>query len=679
MTDDQDLNQLGRMTPPPPSDAAKRAALQAAMRAFDTADAKNTAVQTQGSGFIRRLSSIATQLWSETMEKKLLLSTSALGGLLILPIAGYVSWNMMHDPRMLAGDQQAPVTIAAQPPQVDEPKPLPTVEPAAPSPLPVKRAPLAGQVEALSSSKTIGQAAEKPVPAAPMPAPAVEMAQDSLAAPAPMANQSFTKFDSEAAIAPQQPSGDRVQRFDTNPVKRVADDPVSTFSIDVDTASYAMVRRSLKDGALPDPDSVRVEEMINYFPYDWKGPQSRETPFNTTITVTPTPWNQNTKLMHIGIKGYDVVPAEKPRANLVFLIDVSGSMDEPDKLPLLKSAFHMLVGKLDPKDKVSIVTYAGNAGTVLEPTEVKDKAKIFDALNRLEAGGSTAGEAGIKEAYRLAKANFVKDGVNRVMLATDGDFNVGQSSDDELKTLIEDERKSGVFLSVFGFGEGNYNDQMMQVLAQNGNGTAAYIDTLAEAEKTLVQEATSTLFPIAKDVKIQVEFNPAVVAEYRLIGYETRALKREDFNNDRIDAGEIGSGHTVTAIYEITPKNSPAILTDDLRYAKPNAATADAKAGSDEYAFFKIRYKLPNEDVSKLITTPVTKANEVSAAASDDVRFSTAVAAFGQKLRGTDSLATYSYADIAKLGAGSRGDDAFGYRSEFLSLVRLADALEAKK
>lgn len=667
MTDDQDLNQLGRMTPPTPSDAARRAALQAAMQAFDQTEAKKTSEQTQGSGIIRRLSSIATQLWSETMEKKLLLTTSALGGLLILPVAGYISWTMMHDPRMLAGDQQAPVTIEAQQPQVDEPKPvqpqpLPRVEPAAPSQPAVKQAPLARQIEALSSSKIVGQAgpaAEKPVATAPMPAPAVEMAQDS--------------------IAPQQPFGDRVQRFDTNSVKRVADDPVSTFSIDVDTASYAMVRRALKDGALPDPDSVRVEEMINYFPYDWKGPQSRETPFNTTITVTPTPWNQNTKLMHIGIKGYDVIPAEKPRANLVFLIDVSGSMDEPDKLPLLKSAFHMLVGKLDPKDKVSIVTYAGNAGTVLEPTEVKDKAKIFDALNRLEAGGSTAGEAGIKEAYRLAKANFVKDGVNRVMLATDGDFNVGQSSDDELKTLIEDERKSGVFLSVFGFGEGNYNDQMMQVLAQNGNGTAAYIDTLAEAEKTLVQEATSTLFPIAKDVKIQVEFNPATVAEYRLIGYETRALKREDFNNDRIDAGEIGSGHTVTAIYEITPKNSPAVLTDDLRYAKPNAATADAKIGSDEYAFFKIRYKLPNGDVSKLITTPVTKANEVSAAASDDVRFSTAVAAFGQKLRGTDSLATYSYADIARLGAGSRGDDAFGYRSEFLSLVRLADALDGEK
>ncbi|MBA8878589.1 vWA domain-containing protein [Phyllobacterium myrsinacearum] len=694
MTNDQKFSELGKLTPPQPSDAAKRAAMHAAMQAFDQADAKKTSEQTQGSGFIRRLSSIATQLWSETMEKKFLLSTSALGGLLILPIAGYLTWNMMHDPRMLTGDQTQDETTISQPPlaaaQQQPAEPVvpsrPVVEPLA-KPAPAERRVAAPQTAKQQSAPVMKEQAAAGAPAVvSQPSSAtVDLAQDRTAVPAaepvpPALNQGYARMDAEGS-APPQPSRDRVAQFETNPVKRVADDPVSTFSIDVDTASYAMVRRSLKDGVLPDPDSIRVEEMINYFPYDWKGPDNRDTPFNATITVTPTPWNQNTKLMHIGIKGYDVIPAEKPRANLVFLLDVSGSMNKPDKLPLLKSAFHMLVSKLDPKDTVSIVTYAGNAGTVLEPTEVKDKAKIFDALNRLEAGGSTAGEAGIKEAYRLAKANFVKDGVNRVMLATDGDFNVGQSSDEELKKLIEDERKSGVFLSVFGFGEGNYNDQMMQILAQNGNGTAAYIDTLAEAEKTLVQEATSTLFPIAKDVKIQVEFNPAAVAEYRLIGYETRALKREDFNNDRIDAGEIGSGHTVTAIYEITPKNSPAVLTDDLRYGKPDAAASDAKTGSDEYAFFKIRYKLPNEDTSKLITTPVTKANEIADAvsASSDVRFSTAVAAFGQKLRGTDSLANYSYADIAKLGAGSRGDDAFGYRSEFLSLVRLADALEGKK
>ena len=419
-------------------------------------------------------------------------------------------------------------------------------------------------------------------------------------------------------------------------------DPVSTFSIDVDTASYSFVRRSLKEGLLPDPDTVRVEEMINYFPYDWKGPDSAATPFNSTVTVMPTPWNENTKLMHVAIKGYDVIPAEKPKANLVFLLDVSGSMDEPDKLPLLKSAFRLLVNSCSPDDTVSIVTYAGDAGTVLMPTKVSERDKILTAIDTLTPGGSTAGEAGIDEAYRLAEKSFVKDGVNRVMLATDGDFNVGQTDDEDLKRLIEEKRKTGVFLSVFGFGRGNLNDQMMQTIAQNGNGTAAYIDTLQEAEKVLVQDASSTLFPIAKDVKIQVEFNPAKVAEYRLIGYETRALKREDFNNDRVDAGEIGSGHSVTAIYEITPKGSPATMIDALRYGE--AATDNGGvANAGEYAFVKIRYKLPDGDVSKLITTPVTEANEVPSfdAASADQRFSVAVAAFGQKLRDTDQTAEF--------------------------------------
>ena len=281
----------------------------------------------------------------------------------------------------------------------------------------------------------------------------------------------------------------------------------------------------------------------------------------------PTPWNEHTKLMHVAIKGYDVKPAEQPKANLVFLLDVSGSMNEPDKLPLLQSAFRLLVSKLNPDDTVSIVTYAGEAGTVLMPTKVSERAKILSAIDNLTPGGTTAGEAGIREAYKLAEQSFVQGGVNRVMLATDGDFNVGQTDDDDLKRIIEEKRKSGVFLSVFGFGRGNLNDQMMQTIAQNGNGTAAYIDTLAEAEKVLVQDASSTLFPIAKDVKIQVEFNPAAVSEYRLIGYETRALNREDFNNDRVDAGEIGSGHSVTAIYEITPKGAPRQI-DDLRYGE---------------------------------------------------------------------------------------------------------------
>ena len=471
---------------------------------------------------------------------------------------------------------------------------------------------------------------------------------------------------------------DRLAEFKTNPVRAALADPVSTFSIDVDTASYSFVRASLKRGLLPQVDTVRVEEMVNYFPYDWKGPESAETPFNTTVSVMPTPWNDQTRLMHIAIKGFDVKPTEQPKANLVFLLDVSGSMNQPDKLPLLQSAFRLLVNKLRPDDTVSIVTYAGDAGTVLEPTKASEKDKILRAIDTLTPGGSTAGEAGIKEAYRLAEKSFVKDGVNRVMLATDGDFNVGQSDDDDLKRIIEEKRQSGVFLSVFGFGRGNLNDQMMQTIAQNGNGTAAYIDTLQEAEKVLVQDASSTLFPIAKDVKIQVEFNPAKVSEYRLIGYETRALNREDFNNDRVDAGDIGSGHSVTAIYEITPKGAPQMM-DDLRYGEASTNNPGGIANADEYAFVKIRYKAPDGDVSKLITTPVTDANAVSSfdAASTDQRFSVAVAAFGQKLRNTDQTAGMNWDRIAEIATAARGADPFGYRSEFLSLVRLASALDA--
>jgi Ca-activated chloride channel family protein len=482
----------------------------------------------------------------------------------------------------------------------------------------------------------------------------------------------------------QQDSGDRFTSKDVNPVKSVATDPVSTFSIDVDTASYAYARQSIMNGRLPEVDSVRVEEMINYFPYDWKPPESADQAFKANITVVPTPWNKNTELMHIGIKGYEIQQAEQRPANLVFLIDVSGSMDEPDKLPLLKSAFRLLVNKLKPTDTVSIVVYAGNSGVVLEPTKAADKAKILAAIDNLTPGGSTAGAEGIEAAYKLAEKAFVKDGVNRIFLATDGDFNVGPSDDEALKTMIESRRKSGIFLSVLGFGTGNYNDALMQTLAQNGNGVAAYIDTLAEAQKTLVQEATASLFPIAKDVKIQVEFNPEKIAEYRLIGYETRALKREDFNNDKIDAGEIGSGHRVTAIYEITPKGSLAVLNDDLRYAdkaKQDAAAVDTRnAPTDELAFVKIRYKKPNEDKSNLITMPV-KADEVKASVDDapaDVRFSVAVAAFGQKLKNEGQVSDYSWDNIIKLGTDAKGADPFGYRAEFLKMVELSKSLKGE-
>ena len=335
---------------------------------------------------------------------------------------------------------------------------------------------------------------------------------------------------------------DKFQQFDVNPVKQVADEPVSTFSADVDTASYSFVRRQLNSGRLPQKDSVRVEEMINYFDYAWPAASSAKAPFKPTVVVSDSPWGKGRKLVHIGIKGYEISRDDAPGANLVLLLDVSGSMDSPDKLPLAVQSMELLLSSLKPTDTVGIVVYAGAAGTVLEPTPVKDKQKIISALRDLRPGGSTAGAEGIERAYQLAEANFRKGGVNRILLATDGDFNVGIAGTNELKGFVERKREKGIFLSVLGFGQGNYRDELAQALAQNGNGVAAYIDTLGEAQKVLVQEAGASLFTIAKDVKLQVEFNPATVAEYRLVGYETRALKREDFNNDAVDAGDVGSG-----------------------------------------------------------------------------------------------------------------------------------------
>lgn len=489
--------------------------------------------------------------------------------------------------------------------------------------------------------------------------------------------------DAEAPQTGYQEQGrDRFEEVEDNPVKLTREEPVSTFSIDVDTASYAVMRKWLNQGVLPPKDSVRVEELVNYFSYDYAAPDSPEPPFATHISVFETPWNAETKLLRIGIKGYEIPQAERPAANLVFLIDTSGSMNAPDKLPLLLNAFRLLVDRLGEQDRVSIVTYAGSAGTVLEPTPASEKGKILAALDRLSAGGSTAGGEGIRQAYALAETNKIDDGVNRVILATDGDFNVGIRSTEELESFVERKRAGGVMLSVIGFGRGNYNDVLMQALAQNGNGQAAYIDTLSEARKVLGEEASGTLFPIAQDVKIQIEFNPAEVAEYRLIGYETRALAREDFNNDKVDAGEIGSGHRVTALYEITPVGSQARLVDDLRYgapaetgAEPEAETGAAADPSDELAFLKIRYKQPGADESQLITRPVTPAD--AAAPGTEARFAAAVAAFGQLLRGGEHLGSFDYADVAELARGARGEDEHGYRSEFLQLVKLAETAAA--
>jgi Ca-activated chloride channel family protein len=482
--------------------------------------------------------------------------------------------------------------------------------------------------------------------------------------------------DQQAARYYQDQGRDKFATIAINPVKLVSEEPVSTFSIDVDTASYAFVRASLNNNVLPQTNAVRVEELINYFPYDYARPDDASVPFKASVSVFPAPWSIDKRLIHIGIKGFEIESAQRPDANLVFLIDTSGSMNAPNKLPLVRNAMSLLLDSLKADDTVAIVTYAGGAGTVLEPTPVKDKAEILAALDNLHSGGSTAGAEGIRQAYRLAQQNFDENGVNRVILATDGDFNVGITDQEELKSYIERQRKTGIFLSVLGFGMGNYNDELMQTLAQNGNGHAAYIDSLNEARKVLVEEAGSTLFTIAKDVKIQVEFNPAAVSEYRLIGYETRLLNRDDFNNDKVDAGDIGSGHTVTAIYEFTPKGSTQRLVDDLRYGNaqnpPQAASAN-----DEYAFLKIRYKLPDEETSKLITTPVTSAveHETVVGAPDDARFATAVAAFGQILTGGRYTGSYTLDDAIGLAQGARGEDDFGYRAEFINLVRLSKSV----
>jgi Ca-activated chloride channel family protein len=665
---DDDLKKLARSAPPPLEDA-KRQALEAALQAYDKSGSEKAGAP-KGSQAGGRLTSIATSIWSGLMKQRYMAGT-ALATLMILPAAAYMTWQIARDQNGFEPTLLAPLEASRSvDPELAMDKPLPRAlkqedkEQAVAAQLPEVAA-----SPAVKSSRRAGGALQQRS----IGQPVGELAGQSLAGQ--INRESFRGADDTSPLPGAEAERSRVESFDSNGVRSVTEYPVSTFSADVDTASYAMVRRALKQGVMPDPRTVRIEELVNYFNYDYPAPESAETPFRATMTVTPTPWNADTRLLHIGVKGYDVKSAARPYANLVLLVDVSGSMQEADKLPLLKSAFRLLIQKLEPEDTVAIVTYAGDAGIVLEPTPVSEKAKILDALEDLRPGGSTAGAAGIEEAYRLAEKARVKDGVNRVLLATDGDFNVGASDDDALKSMIEEKRESGVFLSIFGFGQGNYNDQLMQTLAQNGNGVAAYIDTLAEAEKTLVQEATASLFPIASDVKFQIEFNPETIAEYRQIGFETRALNREDFNNDRVDAGDIGSGHTVTAIYEITPVGSPAILNSDLRYGAETPAS-DVAHG-DEFAFLKIRAKVPGEAESSLTEIPVTKNVQLAAfsAAPEDVRFSIAVAAFAQKLRRIQQVNGFGFDAIESIASDARGEDPFGYRSEFLQLVRLANGL----
>lgn len=445
--------------------------------------------------------------------------------------------------------------------------------------------------------------------------------------------------------------------------------PLSTFSIDVDAASYSNVRRFINNGQMPPADAVRIEEMINYFDYDYAQPKG-EHPFNIITEISSAPWNKKHKLIHVGLQGKKVPVENLPPTNLVFLVDVSGSMSDQNKLPLLKTAFKLLVDQLRPQDQVSMVVYAGAAGLVLEPTSGDKKEEILDALDRLQAGGSTAGGAGINLAYQVAKRNFKKDGNNRVVLATDGDFNVGESSNESMEQLIEEKRKDGIFLTVLGFGMGNYKDSKMEILADKGNGNYAYIDNLTEARKVLVNEFGGTLFTIAKDVKLQVEFNPAKVKAYRLIGYENRLLKDEDFNNDKKDAGELGSGHSVTALYEIIPAGveSEFYNVDKLKYQEEKVP-ASASASS-EIMTVKFRYKAPDSDTSKLIVHPLIDSNKALAETSDNFRWSAAVAAFGMMLRDSQYVQGFNNSQVVQLAQEAKGHDAEGYRIEFINLVK---------
>ena len=449
-------------------------------------------------------------------------------------------------------------------------------------------------------------------------------------------------------------------------LKITAEEPVSTFSIDVDTASYSVVRSSLTRGQLPPRHAIRIEEMINYSPYDYPAPDAGEAPFRPTISTFQTPWNPDTQLVHVALQGQMPSVEDRPPLNLTFLIDTSGSMNRPDKLPLLIQSFKLMLGELRPQDQVAIVTYAGSAGLALAPTPAGERDTILNALNTLRAGGGTNGQGGLQQAYAVAE-DMAEDGeVSRIILATDGDFNIGISNPDALTDFIADKRETGTYLSVVGFGRGNLDDATMQALAQNGNGTAAYIDTLSEAQKVLVDQLTGALFPIAGDVKVQVEFNPAQVAEYRLIGYETRALAREDFNNDRVDAGELGAGHSVTAIYEITPVGSPAQLTDPLRYQPSTVADV-----SGEIGYVKLRYKVPGESTSQLLETAITRDDVPGTEAS----FAAAIAGFGQLLRGDSALGDWGYDNAIALANANRGEDPFGYRTEAVQLMRLAQSL----
>jgi Ca-activated chloride channel homolog len=491
------------------------------------------------------------------------------------------------------------------------------------------------------------------------------MAKSAEAAPASMGKKEYREVEANT---------EDYKHIVDNNFKKTTQEPVSTFSIDVDKASYSNVRRFIESGKLPPADAVRVEELINYFDYNYPQPTAQH-PLSITTDLTECFWKKGHYLLHVGLKGREYEVGQAPPMNLVFLIDVSGSMDEPNKLPLLKSAFELLINQLRPQDRVAMVVYAGNAGMVLPSTSGAEKSKILAAFNKLQAGGSTAGGEGIELAYKIAQQNFIASGNNRVILATDGDFNVGVSSDGELTRLIEQKRKTNIFLSVMGFGMGNYKDSKLEAIAQNGNGNYAYIDNLSEAKRVLGSEMTGTLFTIAKDVKLQIEFNPTLVESYRLIGYENRLLNREDFNNDAKDAGDLGAGQTVTALYEIVPAKGQTLqTTDDLKYQQ-SQPTAHAQ-NSNEWVHIKFRYKQPKQNKSLLLEQSVAGKPQSWQSASENVRFASAVAGYGMMLRQSAHKGDCTYQQVLETATAARGDDAKGYRAAFIEMVQKTQKLK---
>lgn len=642
MTVPDDLDRLAgglRKGAPPPDPAARAEAMRRAMESFDTRQDQGRAMRhgrdrPKAAGALAGVRAMLNRLTSRA-------ALAATSSIAVVAVGAF-----------LVTRPGAPVPELAAPPAA----PVATRD-AGPAPV----AEAVARPETAMMRAAPGDAVDSRAPAQPL----------SKAAPTDLPD-GHTQF--AASPAPMPPamaeSGDSFAAYDPNPLKVTAETPVSTFSVDVDTASWAWARGALNLGQMPDPASVRLEEMVNYFPYAYPAPDAGAAPFLPDIAVMPTPWNRGTQLVRIGLQGRLPDPVARPPVNLVFLVDTSGSMAGPDRLGLLKYAFRQLLGQLGEADKVAIVAYAGSAGEVLAPTPATDRLAILAALDSLRAGGSTAGGDGLELAYRLAERMGGRGSVNRVVLATDGDFNVGLSDPEALAALVADKRQTGVYLSVLGFGRGNLDDALMQALAQNGNGVAAYIDSAAEARKVLADQAGAALFPIANDVKVQVEWNPAVVAEYRLLGYETRALAREDFANDKVDAGDIGAGHQVTALYEITPVGSPARRTDPLRYAAAPEGGSLAEAG-----WLRLRYKAPGETVSALIEAPIPAE---AGGADEDARFAAAIAGFAQLLTGGRYLGGWGWAEAVALADGARGEDAFGYRAEAVRLMKVAEGLATR-